>query len=1607
MRHRTRVPRRPRPRHRRLNAAAAAVAALVLFGLLLSPAAADDRHLLRFDSAKPYLFIVLDTSASMAMRMGRDEWAPGGADGPDSRLYQAKQALFNVLKDVNDVHLGFAGFNQDRVRAVGKHWLYFSDNDLPSATEWPIQFPRPDKWDVDGDTSFLTGMKVIPPVDAEGDPIPNPPEQTADTRVTEIGLVDLATGRVDVPADVMTFGPALATPQPQSFTDSEGRTATRVVAATCASPLDLADPLERDQLESLSIVPSTENPTYAWVEAGNATYLLAVRRPGSRPDDTANAFVGELGKKLHVLFELRKVASGKSSCGSIETTSYDSTFGTKTLRLDMRLDTHLNQFFHVNQAEWDPEQPDESTMPVWLGSDVQSATEFADKPHSGFGWEGNYDSGTFTSDDAFDDRLAANADAHVADFCIEADDCFPSGSRVKPVSPTTVNTLGRALDSGDMIPFDWNFTRRLEFLRRLDPSYDGTVGALGDFRVARYFDSSPAGGVLPLAGSAVPLLAADVSPLARALTDVRCWYLGSDDNKCKEGQGVPVAERRYPEGWSTIACNHDSSYGCRRSFLIVIGDGEDNVAGQDANGSIGNLRTQANMQTWALNVGNPRGCNSGGGLHSIVRAGGGECVNVETQEQLRQVLQALIGQIRTTARSFASAAVPSVQATVDQKIFLTSFLPFNDSSVWRGSVHSFVKPLPVGPSGVPLTEARCDGEGDITVDDRTQGCHLWDAGRILFDKQYPASGTDFLDFAAIDKRRVFYSLQSAPGGWATQMRLLDPAPIAEGESDEEREMRHDLWRGIGLTFTGDDTSPVDLEAQTAANGVVQFTLSKKTGTERNTDFNPPLLTPHTFLLGDIFHSTPVVVGTPSNTTYFAGDLYGNGRECSPNVGTIAANPGYRCFFEKQRFRRKMLLVGSNDGMLHAFDAGMFRRDGNDHWTDADLQDDELDPFGSFDNGTGKELFGYVPRMVLPTLNSMRQDDGHFYTVDGTVTVADVFIDPVGQAGSSTFPEADDREWRTVVVGGLREGGSGYYGLDVTQPDPVTRNEDLHLFFPVTAAGGDNDPDSGQFVPVCTASLSAGDAGIVAPQSATGCGRVPFPAILWEFTDSHYDAASDRLFYADEELPPGLDDIDGDVVVVDLDLLGNGRRDLAATWSTPNIGRIRLCETGGTACDPTPDDAPDENGERHEDDDLRDVFVAVVGGGFDTLTKLHDWRPSARGGDGVPLERAGNWLYIIDIETGEAIYKRELQGAVPSEPAAVDTDGDGYLDRIYVGTLAGLLYRVDLDPVIGGSGDDSLPATEDLPVAHFHPQSGEERVFDKRRVPEGVWDPVPLFDTNFDGATDAARQRQIYQRPSVIFQAGSGEYVIAFGTGDRDDLWNVPLIDSQERFYVFVDPFVSSAHATTPMTEATLAPIDPGSADSSGNLLESNGGWVMRLAAKERVITDAFALSGVMVFSTFVPRIEDGAGNEQVIVGCSANSGGNQGGGGNNNNTQAKTCAKQGLSNVFVVNTTNANGLLFEGSSSTRFKTAPTFVTNPFAEPGQTMRTSGENEEGEHTADDLSANMIRVMESLKELFPPQCKFANYRIDIKTVAADTSLQFIAAVPVCLIESNWKEF
>lgn len=151
-------------------------------------------------------------------------------------------------------------------------------------------------------------------------------------------------------------------------------------------------------------------------------------------------------------------------------------------------------------------------------------------------------------------------------------------------------------------------------------------------------------------------------------------------------------------------------------------------------------------------------------------------------------------------------------------------------------------------------------------------------------------------------------------------------------------------------------------------------------------------------LGDIVHSSPVLVGEPQyrypdtleskSYTDYRADPDGDSTYKTVTLGTeqfvIRRNP--------------MLYVGSNDGMLHAFNV-------------------DLDPARSSE--FGNEVFAYAPSTVFNRYsNLVRPQFIHTYTVDGTPTTGDAFFGD---------------EWRTILVGGLNSGGQGYYALDVSKP----------------------------------------------------------------------------------------------------------------------------------------------------------------------------------------------------------------------------------------------------------------------------------------------------------------------------------------------------------------------------------------------------------------------------------------------------------------------------------------------------------------------------------------------------------------------------------------------
>lgn len=154
--------------------------------------------------------------------------------------------------------------------------------------------------------------------------------------------------------------------------------------------------------------------------------------------------------------------------------------------------------------------------------------------------------------------------------------------------------------------------------------------------------------------------------------------------------------------------------------------------------------------------------------------------------------------------------------------------------------------------------------------------------------------------------------------------------------------------------------------------------------EEGTRFDAGELRERAGLLGDFANSTPRYVGIPQGVK----------RDSEPyptSIGNL-----YSEFKSTYLDRDQLVYAGANDGMLHAFDAV-----------------------------SGRERFAYVPNVVMDDLYEFTLPGYiHEMSVDGSPGINDIFIDD---------GRTDELHWRSVLMGGLRAGGKGYYALDITDP----------------------------------------------------------------------------------------------------------------------------------------------------------------------------------------------------------------------------------------------------------------------------------------------------------------------------------------------------------------------------------------------------------------------------------------------------------------------------------------------------------------------------------------------------------------------------------------------
>jgi len=235
-------------------------------------------------------------------------------------------------------------------------------------------------------------------------------------------------------------------------------------------------------------------------------------------------------------------------------------------------------------------------------------------------------------------------------------------------------------------------------------------------------------------------------------------------------------------------------------------------------------------------------------------------------------------------------------------------------------------------------------------------------------------------------------------------------------------------------------------------------------------------------------------------------------------------------------------------------------------------------------------------------------------------------------------------------------------------------------------------------------------------------------------------------------------------------------------------------------------------------------VAFFAGGYDTC---NDPNMSCGSSD-----QKGNAVYAFDVNTGSKLWEfskangndSRMTFSIPSDIGAFDINGDGKIDRLYVGDMGGQLWRFDI-------GNLNNTAS---------------------------WTGKVIFGAN----QSSGEKRKIFYPPDV--SPGSGYQWVFLGTGDRENPkqeTGTTGFPTQNRLYAIKD-----SNPLSPFTESNLENVtsnilqkpDPTNEDiilqnqTLQNLNNLNG-WFITLENKgEKSLASPLIYSRVIYYTTFTP-----------------------------------------------------------------------------------------------------------------------------------------------------------
>ena len=484
--------------------------------------------------------------------------------------------------------------------------------------------------------------------------------------------------------------------------------------------------------------------------------------------------------------------------------------------------------------------------------------------------------------------------------------------------------------------------------------------------------------------------------------------------------------------------------------------------------------------------------------------------------------------------------------------------------------------------------------------------------------------------------------------------------------------------------------------------------------------------------------------------------------------------------------KTLVFFGANDGMLHAVL--------DDIDPNVNISGDEIN--------YGTEAWAFIPPDQLNRLKFMIEGSTHRDYVDSSPKIYFHDVDEDGRVDS------DDGD-RVILVCGQRKGGSSYFALDVTDPDTpkylwrigsgndavsgtlqlsnvyrygsgsIKDGDILRLW----TGGWENDGEWNYVVEWQDAAVAVGDefGSVFVNYDAR---KLYFSVGDWLGTLTTAMLQDLHNHIATEPFVVGrivsITNTDPDVVIPEL----------GESWSEPEFAWVKTSDydTSGTA-------------------------VCFIGGGYSAD------------------HSAGKAMIAVNVFTGTVVKKftAGMNYSVASTVKVVDEDGNGFVDKIYVGDLGGQMWR------FGQVTTDSAGNPLSFPDCDENINS---------------WVGQVLFTAPTYAVDSTTYTRKFFYPPSVTLEKGYD--LIFMGTGDRENACDTTV--GADRVYA-----VKDEHGTTTLSEGDLVDVTDPAATLPNLNGSSDQGWFIRLVdelgapAGEKVLARGVVFYKTYYFTTFTPN----------------------------------------------------------------------------------------------------------------------------------------------------------